>query len=418
LKCLSTAIVSSSCAATNQTCICLDAELQENVTLCVATSCTVKESLVVKNTSSTLCQVPIRNKGDMYSAVSTTLGVISGATVLLRVASKFIVHSPWGLDDYFILITLGSGIPSSVIVPHGLVSNGLGKDIWVSTPKQITNFVHAFYATEILYFAQVSLLKLSLLFFYMRIFPAAKVKRLLWGTVVFDVLFGITFIVVGVFQCQPISYYWKNWDGEHQGTCLNINSLGWSNAAISILLDAWMLGIPMSQIAGLKLHWKKKIGVAMMFVVGTFVTVISIIRLQALVHFAKSQNPTWDNLNTALWSSVEINVGIICVCMPSLRVLLVRLFPKMLGSTQHASNKNYLNNSHSHMGGNISVNKSHGKSKSNGGLNGSGIMKSETYTVQYGTKGDRDSDEVELRNLRFADAGGMKSSSHVSETSV
>jgi hypothetical protein len=48
-----------------------------------------------------------------------------------------------------------------------------------------------------------------------------------------------------------------------------VNALGWSNAAISIVLDAWMLGLPMSQVVKLKLHWKKKIGVAMMFVVGT-----------------------------------------------------------------------------------------------------------------------------------------------------
>jgi hypothetical protein len=50
---------------------------------------------------------------------------------------------------------------------------------------------------------------------------------------------------------------------------LNVNSLGWTNAAISILLDAWMLGLPMSQLVALQLHWKKKIGVGMMFVVGT-----------------------------------------------------------------------------------------------------------------------------------------------------
>jgi hypothetical protein len=30
-----------------------------------------------------------------------------------------------------------------------------------------------------------------------------------------------------------------------------------------------MLGIPLWQIRSLKLHWKKKIGVAMMFFVGT-----------------------------------------------------------------------------------------------------------------------------------------------------
>lgn len=38
---------------------------------------------------------------------------------------------------------------------------------------------------------------------------------------------------------------------------------------MSIALDVWMLAIPLWQLRGLKLHWKKKIGVAAMFIVGT-----------------------------------------------------------------------------------------------------------------------------------------------------
>jgi hypothetical protein len=224
---------------------------------------------VTKNVTETTCGAPIRNKSKPYYAMSISLGAISGAIVVLRFVSKFLANSELGLDDYFIAITLGVGIPSSVLTVHGIISNGLGRDIWTITPKQITDFIHVFYAMEILYFAQVSLLKLSLLFFYLRIFPGTQIRRLLWATITFDICFAVVFVLIAIFQCRPINYYWNNWDGEHQGTCLNVNALGWSNAAISILLDAWMLAIPMSQVFSLHLHWKKKIGVAMMFVVGT-----------------------------------------------------------------------------------------------------------------------------------------------------
>lgn len=56
---------------------------------------------------------------------------------------------------------------------------------------------------------------------------------------------------------------------------------------------------------------------------------MSIIRLHALVTFVTSHNPTWDNFPVSLWSTVEINVGILCTCMPTLRLLLIRLFPRM-----------------------------------------------------------------------------------------
>jgi len=63
------------------------------------------------------------------------------------------------------------------------------------------------------------------------------------------------------------------------------------------------------------------------------ITIVSIIRLQAIVAFGNTTNPTWDNFDTMLWSTTEINVGIICACMPSLRVVLVRLFPGVFGGS-------------------------------------------------------------------------------------
>lgn len=50
---------------------------------------------------------------------------------------------------------------------------------------------------------------------------------------------------------------------------LNANAIGWANAAISVALDVWMLAVPLWNLKRLNLHWKKKVGVAAMFVVGT-----------------------------------------------------------------------------------------------------------------------------------------------------
>ena len=68
------------------------------------------------------------------------------------------------------------------------------------------------------------------------------------------------------------------------------------------------------------------------------VTVVSIVRLQFLVDLGSSFNVTYDQTEVSIWSTIEINVGIICACMPSLRILLVRLFP-VLGGSSHDSSK-------------------------------------------------------------------------------
>ena len=172
-------------------------------------------------------------------------------------------------DDWLILATTLAGVPSTYIGVHGTAANGLGRDVWTLAPETITAFGMYFYVLVVLYFAQITLLKMSLLFFYLRIFPGDGTRRVLYATVAFNAVFGVVFVFLAIFQCRPVSYFWEKWDGEHVGQCLDVNGIGWAHAAISIALDIWMLAIPLSQLRGLNLHWKKKIGVAIMFCVGT-----------------------------------------------------------------------------------------------------------------------------------------------------
>lgn len=63
------------------------------------------------------------------------------------------------------------------------------------------------------------------------------------------------------------------------------------------------------------------------------------IRLRYLVTFAKGNNPTWNQADVVNWSNIEINVGILCSCMPTMRIIIARIFPrlKLLGSTKQCS---------------------------------------------------------------------------------
>jgi hypothetical protein len=183
----------------------------------------------------TTCGAPVRSKVVLGRTVGIVLGVMSAVFVAIRIGYKVAVsRAELGWDDYFIVIALVFGIPNTIIIDRGAFRNGLGVDTWTLPFDTVTNFVRIFYVMEILYFLDLALLKLSLLFFYQRIFPAREVRRVIWATIAFNCLFGATFVIVAIFQCRPISYYWTSWDGEHQGKCISVNGLGWANAAISI----------------------------------------------------------------------------------------------------------------------------------------------------------------------------------------
>ncbi|UPX11262.1 uncharacterized protein EKO05_0001876 [Ascochyta rabiei] len=412
-KCLGAAIQQSPCAATNATCICTNAPLQSSVESCLLLSCTLRESLTTKNVTSTTCHAPVRNKSETSRVANIVLSVVSVACGVTRIVYKAVYSmAELGWDDYTIFLTLLAGVPSVVLIDRGSIPDGLGRDIWTVPFDQITAFVRWMYVLEILYFFQVTLLKLTLLFFFLKIFPRTIVRNLLKGTVAFTILYGLAFVIVAIFQCRPINHYWDNWDLEHDGKCINDNALAWSNAIISIVLDVWMLVLPLYEVFRLQLSWRKKISVAIMFLVGTFVTVVSCLRLQSLVTFAASSNPTWDEVQVINWSNIEVNVGIICACLPTLRVMLMKIFPKITGTTKVSSQAHHAKYGYGSRGQGMGT----GGSKM-GQMSGKGVNEityTKTFEVQHA-----DNDEVELMRMdEFGKQSPKPRSSNASEVSL
>jgi hypothetical protein len=63
---------------------------------------------------------------------------------------------------------------------------------------------------------------------------------------------------------------------------------------------------------------------------------ISLVRLSTLQKAIKTQDPFWDNAPAAYWSVVELNCGIICACLPTLRPLIQKAIPDFW-STRHST---------------------------------------------------------------------------------
>ncbi|KAJ4380940.1 hypothetical protein N0V85_008701 [Neurospora sp. IMI 360204] len=109
----------------------------------------------------------------------------------------------------------------------------------------------------------------------------------------------------------------------------NVNTSAWTQSIVTIVLDLWIMAIPLSQLRKLNMDWKKKLAVGLMLCVGVFDTIVSIIRLHSLLAFQPSTNVTWDYYPVAVWSAVEYHVAVICACLPAMRQLLVRVFPRL-----------------------------------------------------------------------------------------
>ncbi|KAK7448629.1 integral membrane protein [Colletotrichum acutatum] len=135
---------------------------------------------------------------------------------------------------------------------------------------------------------------------------------------------------------KPFQHYWNGWDGEQDGHCADLNTIGLTHVAFNIALDVWMLILPATQLYKLNMELKKKIGVMAMFSVGIFLTSVSIVRIKSLLVFATSFNITAECLWGIIWSYVELCVGIFVACMPAARQLAWRFFPKLVTYTRES----------------------------------------------------------------------------------
>ncbi|KAJ6443568.1 NmrA family transcriptional regulator [Purpureocillium lavendulum] len=332
--CLRDALRTSNCTAPGVACLCADDDLFAELVSCAQHGCMPKDTLAAINVTTVACDFPVRDDRPKLTQMAIAFLSVTSVIVGLRLFQRLCLGTGLYSDDWLIVVSYICGIPSTIILIVGLAGHGLGTDAWTVPFDDITRFLRFMYVNEILYFTQVFTVKLSILAFYLRLFPGTVVRRLIWATIGLTCCYIVIYDLMVVCQCKPINHYWLGWDREFPGSCLSINALVWANAASSITLDVWMLVLPLSQLKALQLHWKKKIGVALMFSVGVFVTAVSILRLQFLVKFGSSTNTTWDQFPTSYWSAVELNVSVCCACMPSMRLILVRMFPTMLGSSR------------------------------------------------------------------------------------
>jgi hypothetical protein len=63
------------------------------------------------------------------------------------------------------------------------------------------------------------------------------------------------------------------------------------------------------------------------------------IRLKSLLSFSNSVDPSWDNVNAVTWTVIELFTAMICASLPALRLLVLRLFPKIFPSSLRSTTK-------------------------------------------------------------------------------
>lgn len=219
------------------------------------------------------------------------------------------------------------------------------------TPEQVTLSI------QLTYYAAVSFIKFSILCMYLRFVATPTLRRICIGMIVFHSLFFIVCIAVTLAQCQPLH---KMWDlmGTVEGKCINTTAFFYCKTPFSwlptqpscgeltadavtsgfnIVTDIIILTLPIKTLIGINRPLKEKIALVCVFGVGTFATIVAMVRLHTIYTYTLAEDPFQNSILVNLWSIIEINVAVGCASAPALKPLFTpqALMSARNGSTPH-----------------------------------------------------------------------------------
>lgn len=278
--------------------------------------------------------MPIENpRGRQALEISSAFTALAFVVVALRLYARLHLVRCAGLEDYGIVLAMICSIGLTIAIGYQ-AKWGMGQHLKDIPPETVQMSLQAFWASLIVYYLSLGLTKTSILLQYLRVFTTKKFQITCWGMMGVVVVYTIWTVFSSIFACVPVRAFWT----REQAACINQFAMWFTNAGINIVTDFALIVLPIPVIRSLNLGRRQKIALISIFAVGGFVCIVSILRLQSLVAISNSIDPTYDNPPAATWSSVEINVGIICSCLPLLRPLLTRFLPGAFTSKARTNN--------------------------------------------------------------------------------
>ncbi|KAL8900042.1 MAG: hypothetical protein Q9207_005880 [Kuettlingeria erythrocarpa] len=199
---------------------------------------------------------------------------------------------------------------------------GSGRHLLAVGEHNVQQFLKLSFIFQLLYGSGITAIKLSILLFYLRLFPKQSTSRRWRGSLYTIAAVLLLYLTAGlpvtVFQCRPVAYMWTR---QGKGSCNDHLAFLYFSQAYMIATDIIILCLPIPVVWRLHLRKGKKIGVLTIFLLGSFVCITSIVRffyVGQIIPF----DATWTQSNVTIWSTVEPSTGILSACLPIMGPLL------------------------------------------------------------------------------------------------
>ncbi|VUC28230.1 unnamed protein product [Clonostachys rosea] len=248
------------------------------------------------------------------------------------------------LDDVLLIISVLMVFATSGFTLHMFANAIGGAHAWEISITDYNRFLLDTYIAAFLYPICGSFAKLSLLVFYLQLSPQKWFKMATWATIAIIIGYTIGINLPLIFACQPIQ---KSWDATiTHGHCLNLPSLYIATAVANIVSDIILFILPLPMVVGLHIPRRQKIGLVIIFGIGSLTVITSIVRVSLLPQMLNNPDGPWMVGVVSVWTQVEGYLIVMCASLPTFRKFVRHVAPKLLGESRYGSKTKTNENSH------------------------------------------------------------------------
>ncbi|KAF2476778.1 uncharacterized protein BDR25DRAFT_203703, partial [Lindgomyces ingoldianus] len=264
--------------------------------------------------------LPVSNRGPELLAVDVFFMSTAIIATSLRCYVRVDMVKAFGLDDWLMVFAMLSFISYCSFSIAG-VHYGTGHhraDLLAKSDEIATKcwwFCFLFYCITMISS------KVSIGFFLLRVTVKKIHAWIIYVAMSISILAGVVFFFVCLFQCTPVSHFWKR---DQPGKCININAiigLSYLYSIFSIVSDFTFAILPGFLIWGLQLKRRTKLALIPLLAMGCIASSAVVVRLAYLKNF-RDPDFLWATLDIAIWSTVEQGLAITAGSLATLRPLM------------------------------------------------------------------------------------------------
>ncbi|KZM23120.1 hypothetical protein ST47_g5760 [Ascochyta rabiei] len=257
-----------------------------------------------------------------------------------RAYSRVAITKSWRAEDHVLALAWQLFCTGFSVCQYGQISNGAGSHAAATAIKNpqahITARKYA-YAAQIILFPALSLSKFSICLTYLRIFYFDKRGRyMIQALMVLLVLLIVPFGFQVTFQCRPVHVYWT--EGRPAAKCIQDLPGFILSGSLNIFVEVALMAIVLPRVLELKLHPRQKWALTSIVLLGSLVVAAGIVRMVRVGTAIEMPNfePSWDSYDVSIWTSTEIYVSLLCASAPGIKPFVVKILPKLLGSSSRS----------------------------------------------------------------------------------